>query len=86
MIGGLPSLREDPPTPQIVMKFTLPIDREFFEATYHGVDWKAIVEEVDSRVRSWIKHGNNFGTVDEALEAVRSIIFEEMADRHIGID
>ena len=71
-------------TPQIVMKFTLPQDREWFEASYHGLDWRSVVEEVDEQLRSWLKYGHNFDTVDDALEELRSYLHGLMSD--FGID
>ena len=73
-------------TPLMVMKFVLPRDREWFEASYHGLDWKDVVMELDNRLRSWIKHGNNFGTVDEALEEARGVLYDEMEARNIVLD
>ena len=74
----------NPDTPQVVVKFTLPQDREWFEACYYGTDWRSVVEEIDEQTRSWLKYGHNFKDADEALEAVSDLLHEAMSDR--GID
>ena len=75
----------EPDTPQVVMKFTLPRDKEWFEASYYGIDWRAVVEEMDEQIHSWIKHGHNFKSVEEALEAMQDFLQESMSARNLSL-
>lgn len=60
-----------------ILEFTLPEESMEHEWALHGADYLRIVELVDERCRSWIKHGNDFKQPEELAQAVRDIIIEE---------
>ena len=61
-----------------ILEFSLPEEQAEHEDALHGTDYRRIIEAVDERCRSWIKHGNDFKHPEEVAQAVRDIILEEM--------
>lgn len=59
-----------------VLSFSLPEEREEFELAQHGQDLRIVLDHVKERLRTWLKHGHQFTTPDEALEAVRAEIVD----------
>jgi len=54
-----------------------------FEAMYNGLDWKLVVEGLDTFLRSSIKHGDKSAPVEDALQQVRDQIYKLMEDRNL---
>lgn len=48
--------------------------REEHQLALDACKWKRIVTDAQQQVRSWIKYGNDFSSVDEALENVKSLL------------
>ena len=61
-----------------LIEFNLPDERAEHEDALHGSDYRRIVEAVDERCRTWIKHGNNFKQPEDLAQAIRDLILEEM--------
>ena len=64
-----------------ILIFSLPEDREEHEAAVHGMEWKIVCEDMDNQLRSWLKHGNEFTSIDEALETTRAQLQNFMLER-----
>jgi len=63
--------------PKATMTFNLPEERYEYACAIHGADWKSIVYEVSMFLRNKLKHGHEYKTADEALEAVKAELWEE---------
>ena len=70
---------------QAVLKFDLPDDREEFDLASHAVDWYSVVSSLDETLRSWIKYGHEFKSADEALEAARRALWDEIEMRNLPL-
>jgi hypothetical protein len=62
------------------LEFDLPEEREEFELASNGIRWMCVLNDVDETLRSCIKHGHEFKSVDDALERIRCVINERMSD------
>lgn len=68
------------------VQFTFDPDEEAF-ALFCATNATALalaVYEVDKVYRGWLKHGHTFKTADEALEAARAALREEVIGNHLG--
>ena len=66
--------------PNVTITFNLPDERdEHFLAT-HGKDFWLALWDMSVEIRSKLKYGHDFKTVDEALEWVREQIPESIYD------
>ena len=52
----------------------------------HGVDWALVVLDMKEQLRCWLKHGEDFKGVPEALEAVRERLAQFQEDRGVHED
>jgi hypothetical protein len=69
------------------LEFDLPEDNCEFRLASRGMDWALVVHEiVNVRLRAWLKYGHEFKTADEALEAVRDLVFSEIEARGVSLD
>lgn len=66
--------------PKATISFTLPEEHDEHQAAIHGQDWKHIVYEVSMFLRNKLKYGHEFKSADEALEAVRTHLWDECND------
>lgn len=53
-------------------------DTDEIKLAINGAKHYYFILDLDNQLRSWIKHGNQFQTIDEALERVRKMIHEEV--------
>ena len=66
--------------------YRLPDEAGEFRAAMEGARLRAVVGEHLSRLRAWLKHGHDFAAADEALEAARGQLQEELLDEGIDIN
>ena len=71
---------------QGVLKYDLPEDEALFKIAVHALDWRGVVCELERALRDWNKHGHQFKTADEALEAVFGLLWEELEARGLLLD
>jgi len=45
----------------------------------------AVICHLAERLRSYRKHGNDFENVNEALDAIHTILYDELNMRHINL-
>jgi hypothetical protein len=69
--------------PNVTLSYRLPDEQDEFDAAVHGVDWQSVLGEVDNEIRNWVKYGNVFKTVEEALDAARAEIRIRRQDRNL---
>ena len=66
--------------------FNLPEEHTEFMFAIQGWDWKCVVDDIDEMLRTALKHGHKYKTADEALEAVRRLLWHERESRGLVID
>ncbi len=68
------------------LEFTLPDEREEHLVAVHAENLYFALYEIDGQLRNWLKHGHEFKTADEALEAVREFLNDELRDRNCSLE
>ena len=68
-----------------VLEFNLPEDRRDFEMANQAADMVAAIGHFEDTLRSYIKYGHEFKSANEALEAIRALLHEEINLRRINI-
>lgn len=63
--------------PKSRLEFNLPEEQSEFNAAIHGMDWKLIVYDLSLFLRNKLKYGHEFKTADDALEAVKTELWEQ---------
>lgn len=69
-----------------ILEFNLPEDKEEFENAVKGMNWALTLWELDNFLRNKLKHGHDFHSIDGALEAVRTKLYEVMEDQDVSFD
>lgn len=78
--------------PKATLSYDLadPDERAAHRDALDGWKWKLLVQELldggPQSLRHWLKYGHDFKTADDALEAVRRIIYESMEEDGLGVD
>tara|TARA_B100000287_G_scaffold21742_2_gene21448 strand:+ start:644 stop:868 length:225 start_codon:yes stop_codon:yes gene_type:complete len=66
------------------LEFDLPEDEEQFNVASKAMDWALIAWDIEQQCRDWVKYDNHqFKTIEEALQGVRDIINEAMAEKGV---
>ena len=65
------------------LNFNLPEDQSDFELASHAGQWHDVVWDLDQFLRSKTKHGNEYKTADEALEAIRKELHDKLAENNL---
>lgn len=60
-----------------ILEFNLPEDRDEFTLAKDGHGWYCACLDLDNWLRGKLKHGHEFKTADEALEACRKYLNNE---------
>ena len=68
-----------------ILEFNLPEDQRAFEMANQAPDMVSAIGHFEDTLRSYIKYGHNFKTANEALEAIRTLLHEEINIRRINI-
>ncbi len=63
--------------PKATLTFDLPEEQVEHASAVHGAEWKFIVYEVSMFLRNALKHGHQYNSADEALEAVKTALWDE---------
>jgi len=66
------------------LEFDLPEDEDAFNVASKAMDWALIAWDIEQQCRDWVKYDNHqFKTIEEALQGVRDIINEAMAEKGV---
>ncbi len=66
------------------LEFNLPEDKDEFDVASNAMDWALIAWDIEQQCRDWVKYDNHqFKTIEEALQGVRDIINEAMAEKGV---
>lgn len=63
------------------LSFSLPTEREEYDAAFYGFDWKCVVDELDQFLRNKLKYEEHPKQVGEALAMVRKQLGQIVAER-----
>jgi hypothetical protein len=69
--------------PKAILTFKLPEEQYYYDAASNGTAWKSIVGELALLLRSKLKYGHTYKTVDEALEDVKQVLWQECQDANL---
>lgn len=56
------------------IEFTIPEEEEEFRITMRAMMTHVAIHDADEKMRSWVKHGNNFKTIAEAITECRRLL------------
>jgi hypothetical protein len=68
-----------------ILEFNLPEEQREFEIANQSTDMLCIIGNLEDTLRSYLKYGHKFKTPEEALEAVRARLHEEINLRRVNI-
>jgi hypothetical protein len=68
-----------------ILEFNLPEDKREYEMANQAADMVAAIGHFEDRLRSYLKYGHDFKTPEEAIEAMRTLLYEEITIRRINI-
>lgn len=63
---------------EAILKFNLPEEEYLHYNAVNGSEYRRALRMLDEKMRSWIKHGHHFKTVEECLEYQREMIREDL--------
>lgn len=69
-----------------ILEFNRPEDDEEFILTINAVKFALVCWNMESKMRDWLKYGNDFKTPDEAIESLREHLRELLDDSNISLD
>lgn len=81
IIAGVPVLNFMVAT----LTFNLPEEDEQFRVAQDGWKWKSALSDMDEFLRTKLKHGNPYRSVDEALSAARQHLHDNLNGHSIDI-
>lgn len=67
------------------LQFDLPEESQEHLDALNGTAWRAVVHNVDWAIRNLQKHGHNLASIEEALEAFRDVIQNEINDKGLTL-
>ena len=70
----------------LVQEFEQPEDQEMFEIVTHALGWWSVANDVEHALRNSLKYGHDYKTADEALEAIRRLLYEVVDAQNISLD
>jgi len=65
--------------------YDLPEEQSAYACAVHGSDWKSVVWELDQKLRGYLKYDHEFKTADEAITAIRALLWQEVNDGHLDL-
>ena len=69
------------------LEFDMPEDQGAFRLASHGVDWALVAWDIATGdLRTWLKHGHSFESADDALEAVRDLVYRVIDEHGVSLD
>ena len=60
--------------PIATLTFNLPEEQEEYNLCTKGVDYYSQLVEIDQKLRSIVKHGHNYKSVEDLAEEIREMI------------
>jgi len=72
--------------PKVSIVFDLPEESNEYLITTHALDWALVACDIDTMLRVALKHGHQYESADEALEAVRKELWDFMNDHSVSLE
>ena len=69
-----------------ILEFDMLEERDDLNFALHGLDWALVAWDMDNELRRYLKYGQVFKSVDEALETIRDSLHEIMDDHNVNLD
>ena len=69
--------------PKVTLTYNLPEEQYEYGCSMHGSDWKDIVYEVSMFLRTKLKYGHEYKSIDAALEATRDLLWDACKERSL---
>ena len=69
-----------------VLKFNLPDESEEFKVAVHSKEFYLALYCLDEYLRSKIKYGHAYASIEDAIEDIREQLHELMRERDISFD
>lgn len=66
-----------------ILTFNLPKDQYDFSCAIDGSKWRGVVYDLSVTLRNRLKHGHEYKSADEVLEAVKSELWALCNDANI---
>jgi len=72
---------------KIIWEFDLEEEgaQEEFNNAYKGAEWKFVATDIDNKLRSLLKYGNDYKTPDEAIEDIRKLLYDFMENWGVSL-
>lgn len=71
--------------PKHTIVFSLPEEADALTMALHGFAWWKVSWDLDQWLRGKLKHGHEFKTADDALQACRDFLHETMTDENVSL-
>ena len=68
-----------------ILKYSLPEEEEEFKTAKDGGAWKAVVWEVDQKLRNILKHEGRSSEVQKALQEIRDFLHSEATANNLNV-
>ena len=59
-----------------ILEFDLPDDQEEFEIANRAMDYHSALWDIDQHMRTCLKHGHTYKTIEEVMEHIRTMMPE----------
>jgi len=69
-----------------ILKFDLLEESEYFKVATHAADFYMALYELDQQLRTWCKHGHKFENADDALDGIREMLWDTLAENNVSFD
>jgi hypothetical protein len=71
--------------PKLTIEFNLPEEQDEYELAHNASKMYDTLFGFSEDLRMWLKHGHEFKTADEALEAVRTRFYDKLDDNFLKL-
>jgi hypothetical protein len=68
------------------LSFTLPEERQEFEDACKAGDFRCVLSNIDNELRSHLRHNTHPEWDDATVEAIRKILWDQVADYNVQLD
>lgn len=69
--------------PIATLNFSLPEEENAYNTARRGGAYQAVVAVLAMDLRNKLKYGHTYKTPDEALEALKSLLWDECSERYL---
>jgi hypothetical protein len=70
---------------KIIIEFNLPEEREEYQNSINGTDWRGVVQALDEMLRQKLKYGEISGKTHKEVEEIRTSLHEFCSERNLSV-